>query len=208
MVQSPADTNERPPRSRQPALSDEQRRAPCRRWLSPVFRLPRVGGEQCTQAVRNAPRVEFARSTARDHHEVEPVVALRQAVPRASKPLAYGPLHPVAHHCVAHLSTRRNAQTHPVCRLGSPGSDEHHELARSQSASPRCDASIVARCSQSIRPRKTAGPRCDHPYLEGVDGARRFRPFALRRLRIVRPPAVFMRERKPCLRRRRIRLGW
>jgi hypothetical protein len=69
------------------------------------------------------------------------------------------------------------------------------------------DTLIVARCPQSIRPRETAG-HCRHRYLEGVDAASRLRPFALRRLITLRPPVVFMRARKPCLRRRRIRLGW
>jgi hypothetical protein len=44
-------------------------------------------------------------------------------------------------------------------------------------------------------------------YLEGVVAARRFRPFARRRLSIARPARVDIRSRKPWVRRRRIRLG-
>ena len=44
-------------------------------------------------------------------------------------------------------------------------------------------------------------------YLEPTETESRFRPFARRRRRMSRPPLVFMRDRKPCLRFRRIRLG-
>jgi hypothetical protein len=43
--------------------------------------------------------------------------------------------------------------------------------------------------------------------LEGVVGDSRFRPLARRRLITAWPPGVLMRSRKPCVRRRRRRLG-
>jgi hypothetical protein len=46
-----------------------------------------------------------------------------------------------------------------------------------------------------------------HGYFDGVETAIRLRPFARRRLRTLRPPAVCMRLRKPWTRFRRIRLG-
>lgn len=47
-----------------------------------------------------------------------------------------------------------------------------------------------------------------HRYFDGTDTARRLRPFARRRFSTARPPLVFMRDRKPWTRLRRIRLGW
>lgn len=206
--QSPADTHGRAPKVRPPAMSDGRRGGTCRAPRSRAPHFPLATLQQRTQAFGNATRVELPRGAARDHHDVEPVVSTTQPVPAASEPLAHGALHPVARHRVADFATRGDAQPHSRRRHGSRWSNEDHELARGESTSLRGDTSIVARCPQSIRPRETAGQRCSHRYFEGVDGARRVRPFALRRLRIVRPPAVFMRERKPCLRRRRIRLGW
>ena len=47
-----------------------------------------------------------------------------------------------------------------------------------------------------------------HPgYLDEIWAASRRRPFARRRLSTARPALVFIRSRKPCLRRRLIRLG-
>ena len=44
--------------------------------------------------------------------------------------------------------------------------------------------------------------------MEETVAARRLRPFARRRFKMARPDLVFIRSRKPCLRRRLIRLGW
>jgi len=45
-------------------------------------------------------------------------------------------------------------------------------------------------------------------FYAGDETVRRFRPFARRRFRTSRPFFVLMRTRKPCVRRRRRRLGW
>jgi hypothetical protein len=45
-------------------------------------------------------------------------------------------------------------------------------------------------------------------YLDATVAASRFRPFARRRFKMARPAFVFILSRKPCLRRRLIRLGW
>ena len=56
---------------------------------------------------------------------------------------------------------------------------------------------------QPIRSREAAGsPReatdlLGHTYFEGVVAASRVRPFARRRLRMARPPRVFIRARNP-----------
>ena len=98
-------------------------------------------------------------------------------------------------------------EAHAPGRFRPRARNEQHELFRGESITLGSDPLVVARYPQPIRPPETAG-HSSHPYLEGVLGARRLRPFARRRLSTVRPAAVFMRERKPCLRRRRIRLGW
>lgn len=48
---------------------------------------------------------------------------------------------------------------------------------------------------------------CQERYLRGVVTARRRRPFARRALMTLRPLAVAIRLRKPCVRRRDVRLG-
>jgi hypothetical protein len=69
-----------------------------------------------------------------------------------------------------------------------------------------CDRLELARAPDPRLPRERTGRR-DHPRFDGVDGVSRFRPLARRRLSTRRPPWVFIRERKPWTRRRRIRLG-
>ena len=74
------------------------------------------------------------------------------------------------------------------------------------------NAAKVSGIEEPIRPPKGAGrpvgPHDGSRYLEATVAARRLRPFARRRFRIARPDLVFIRSRKPCLRRRLIRLGW
>jgi hypothetical protein len=55
-------------------------------------------------------------------------------------------------------------------------------------------------------PNEADSERAD--YFELIVGTRRFRPFARRRFKTVRPAFVLMRVRKPCVRLRRMRLGW
>ena len=92
------------------------------------------------------------------------------------------------------------------------------------------DASKILRIQEAFRPQKGAGrPNGRHAeltrnsgeaeltnkteltkecrYLEATVAARRLRPLARRRFRIARPDLVFIRSRKPCFRRRLIRLG-
>ena len=64
----------------------------------------------------------------------------------------------------------------------------------------------IARASSAVQWRWSWADACAS-YLEETVEARRLRPFARRRFRIARPDLVFIRSRKPCLRRRLIRLG-
>ena len=67
----------------------------------------------------------------------------------------------------------------------------------------------VSRAQQAIggTKRTCQARQRRHRYLEGVETARRLRPFARRRLSTARPAFVFIRARKPWTRLRRIRLG-
>jgi hypothetical protein len=57
-------------------------------------------------------------------------------------------------------------------------------------------------------PGQARGEPAGTAYYEDEETVRRLRPLARRRLRTRRPFFVLMRTRKPCVRRRRRRLGW
>jgi hypothetical protein len=72
---------------------------------------------------------------------------------------------------------------------------------------PRENAAIHSRrawAAYSSRPRTGRGAQT---YFELIVGTSRLRPFARRRFRTMRPAFVLMRERKPWVRFRRMRLG-
>ena len=106
----------------------------------------------------------------------------------------------------------------PPGRIGTARRRHHHQLRRRTPLAPLQDAVVVPAVEDPVGPPETAGLRrsvtrssCRHPhppYLDEIETAMRLRPLARRALRTARPPLVFIRSRKPCVRRRLIRLGW
>jgi hypothetical protein len=140
-----------------------------------------------------------------DHHDVE---SRTQPTTVATKPLPNASLHPVAHHSVPDLATRRDPEARTTRRVpSSPPGDEHHKLAHREPHAATRNPPVFARRENSVRPLETAGLRV-HGYLEETDTASCLRPFARRRLSTARPARVFIRSRNPCFRSRLIRLGW
>ena len=128
-----------------------------------------------------------------------------RARPIAAKPLANPPLHAVAHDGVSDLAARRDPEPRAPCSAG-----RRARAGRTHPTSGAVPPSAIARNSRDRRIRASRGNGPvgrDHPRFDGVDGVSRFRPLARRRLSTSRPPWVFIRERKPWTRRRRIRLG-
>lgn len=84
---------------------------------------------------------------------------------------------------------------------------------------PVCARSRARACRGAFAPRiapqrtrADAGAaslsRCATPYFFAVVTEIRLRPFARRRRRTSRPPRVFLRARKPCVRLRLLLWGW
>lgn len=108
----------------------------------------------------------------------------------SSEQLPYPPLRAVPDHRVSDLLTRRYAQASrtevvPQCEAG-------HETA-SNAGALLVDPGKLRPATQFHRDDETVNL---------------LRPFARRRLSTIRPFFVFMRTRKPWVRRRRRRLGW
>lgn len=91
---------------------------------------------------------------------------------------------------------------------------DHHTQARlfALTASPFEDDKILPLTSRREFPgemrlaAKPCGAR--KPEARELQTARRARPLARRALMTARPPRVFMRSRKPCVRARRVFEGW
>ena len=141
--------------------------------------------------------IQICRPRPRDHDPVRP----SQRGAAAPKPLANPPLDAIAGHCVPDPSAHRypepalanrclRRENHKTpARLAVPGSANTLKIAPgADSPSTREAFRIVA-------------------HLPGVAGTSLCRPLARRRLSTARPARVFIRARKPCLRRRRVRLG-
>lgn len=65
--------------------------------------------------------------------------------------------------------------------------------------------------AQAVLPRKalrSVACRAQCGCLGGIETVNRLRPFARLRLRTCCPPGVLIRARKPCVRLRRLLLGW
>ena len=86
------------------------------------------------------------------------------------------------------------------------GEYKHDERSRRRAMTALENISELPGAKQSVLAAKGSGG-LSHRYFDGVETARRLRPFALRRLSTARPAFVFMRDRKPWTRLRRIRLG-
>jgi len=141
-----------------------------------------------------------------DHDDLRPGL---QGATLAPKPLADAALDAIPNHGIADLAAHRDAQTRlegvrgpAACR----GENEHDECSRRRATTALENISELPGSKQPVLPAKRSG-RPGHRYFEGVETARRLRPFARRRLSTARPAFVFMRDRKPWTRLRRIRLG-
>lgn len=86
---------------------------------------------------------------------------------------------------------------------------DHSVCARSPARA--CRGAFAPRFARQ-RTRADAGAaslsRCASPYFFAVVTEIRLRPFARRRRRTARPPRVFLRARKPCVRLRLLLWGW
>lgn len=141
------------------------------------------------------------------HHQVKRC-GKRSSFP--SEPLSNLSANPVSHHRIAHRAAGAQSQT----RIGRASTrairfndTQQDELRARSSLALTRNAHKILRFEDPAGPTKKAG-FLDHDYLEATVTARRFRPFARRLFKIVRPERVFIRSRKPCLRSRLIRLGW
>ena len=108
----------------------------------------------------------------------------------ASEQLTGPPFCPVAHHCVADLLAGSDAQARRA-KVVWKGETGHEPPAEAHSAVVNL---------HELRPAAQL-----HRDEETVS---RLRPFARRRFKTIRPFFVLIRTRKPCVRRRRRRLGW
>jgi hypothetical protein len=162
-------------------------------------------------------RFHACRRAASDHHEVR---VLRERCPALAKPLPHEPLHPVpndgsadpAAHDQSKPGPARGARdfqrerpTRPPTPLGA-GSLKIPALA---DAIRRSKALRSTRGVRGLQGQAGLGPEGGlETYFELIVGTSRFRPLARRRFNTRRPALVLMRARKPCVRFRRIRLGW
>ena len=152
-------------------------------------------------------RREPARSAPRDHHHRRPRRQLRpQLFPET---FAHATLDPVAHDRDTDSARHRHAQPRALrLILKTPRID--HEMRSRKSHAVSLEAQKlgapmqpVGRGEAQLRAH-SAQPGC----LAGIEIARRARPFARRRLRILRPPGVAIRARNPWVRLRRRLCGW
>lgn len=125
---------------------------------------------------------------------------------------------------MTHFPTHSEAQTR-TGGLTAPGSYQH-EVTPDAALTGALDPSEILRVAQAGFPPKALGALSSNgevfghrfprrgktvaaglAYLEETPTASRFRPLARRRLITARPLLVFIRARKPWVRRRRMRLG-
>src|SRR5690606_26652966 len=93
-----------------------------------------------------------------------------------------------------------------LCVAIVPVRDEQNERPRRHARPLSRDPAKVRGGTKAVGPAEALAPARDR-HFDGVETARRLRPFARRRGSTVRPPWVFIRARNPWVRRRRIRLG-
>ena len=159
------------------------------------------------QLIADNRRLEPTRSPARDHHHRRSRRQLRpQLFPET---FAHATLHPVAHDRDSDSARHRHAQPRALrLILKIPRIDHEMRSRKSHAVSLeaqklRAPMQPVGRGEAQLRAH-SAQPGC----LAGIEIARRARPFARRRLRILRPPGVAIRARNPCVRLRRRLCGW
>jgi len=159
------------------------------------------------QLIADSCRLERTRAAPRDHHHRRSRRQLRpQLLPET---FAHATLHPVAHDRNPDSARHRHAQPRALrLILETPRID--HEMGSRKSHAVSLEAQKLGAPMQPVRRGEaqlrahSAQPGC----LAGIEIARRARPFARRRLRILRPPGVAIRARNPCVRLRRRLCGW
>lgn len=114
---------------------------------------------------------------------------------------------------VAELPRRHDAEPHGLARAVGGNQDRHVAPLRTVGSIEH--PLEFATASNSTDPGKTlGGHRGVREQISRIcstyddETVRRFRPFARRRFRTMRPFLVDMRTRKPCVRLRRRRFGW
>ena len=128
-----------------------------------------------------------------------------------AKHLPQLPLHPRAHHRIAHLAGHGEAQTGRAARRRE---DETHQGAHRDFLAPLLNPEEVGalpdarRTGKPLRGSGAGHDRAFPDYFLGAEAASRFRPFARRRLRTARPALVELRLRKPWVRFLRSLEGW
>lgn len=121
------------------------------------------------------------------------------------EPLANPSFDPIAVNRLSDTTARRHSEPGKA-RLGTRGCAQQHESRGTHAYRAAGHALKVASVSEPIAaPEALVAART---HLLAVVTASRRRPLARRRFKTLRPACVFIRARKPCVRRRRIRLGW
>ena len=139
--------------------------------------------------------------TPRDRHDIERRRRVDDAP--ASKQLADPALRAIAYDRAAQLARRDDAK--PIVAAGVRQSKQCDKAGRNFPAVRLHRRELPTMTQTRIRPKRF-GQR--ESWCDQDETVRRLRPFARRRLSTVRPFLVRIRTRKPCVRRRRRRLGW
>lgn len=141
-------------------------------------------------------RVELVGSGPSDDDEVVGLELVRMM----PEPLPHTPLDSCTLGRRADLFGRNDSQSWVVQIIPR---EDNHEVSACRAASVREDRVKLRTSQQPVRFREVR-----RGYFLYVVGARRLRPFARRRLITFRPPLVFIRLRKPWVRRRDVFEGW
>lgn len=130
----------------------------------------------------------------------------------APKKLAHQATYAVAHRSVADFAASCDSEPRRCCLFAA---SNHDEVASGKPASTPLDGQELRALAETVLARKAlrcCGARSSwYGHLGcfgGMTTVSRLRPFALRRLIMLRPPGVFIRARNPCVRFRRLLLGW
>jgi hypothetical protein len=124
------------------------------------------------------------------------------------KHLPQTPLHDIAHDRVAHLTAHRKAKP-SMSEFILPKTQRADRCTNTNA--PALHATNVTAFTEAIRARvakRKLGKHRNQCFLLAVETVRLARPFARRRRITARPLGVFMRARKPWVRRRLRFEGW
>ena len=142
---------------------------------------------------------EISRPAASDYHDVR---SIGQALTRMAKPLSNTAFYAIANHRASHSLADGDPQS-PLLLVGLPDGTfdprrNHDDKTFGTSTFPRfnCAPKILS-AQDSVYSPKAAHFEKHEVYFEEILAARRFRPFARRRLRIARPARVLDRARNP-----------